>query len=230
LRHPCNSVLIHERAFGHTDSSARRNNDNHNLKGSTMHQKFLGLALVCAAVTGCAAFPGNNLPQVGSDALLVSPAKKTRVFSRWSVESQSSTLNEQVKIAQAALSKKAFDDALSNSGCCQIVEGPAEADLVVDGRAFNESNPAAMIPAFITGLSLYTIPSWVTARVHISAEAKRGLAARSYELQDSMTMVQWLPMIFAMPFSDNPIKAEKQMAENTYNTLVLKMKDDGLLN
>lgn len=180
-------------------------------------------------MSGCVAFRANNLAEVSPNDLQFAAANKTKVFSRWSVESNSTMVNDQMKAAGAAIHKKYFDDAISATNCCVIVEGPAEADVVVDGKAFNENSPAAILPAFITGFSLFTIPSWATAKVHIAAQVKSAGATRAYDLQDSMTMVQWLPMIFAMPFVDNPMKAGKLVDENTYRTLVLRMKTDGLL-
>ena len=86
---------------------------------------------------------------------------------------------------------------------------------------------AAVIPAFITGLTLFVIPSWATSHVHIAADVKAKNSNNSYELRDSMVMVQWLPMIFAMPFTGTPIKIEKEVGENTYRSLILKMKNNG---
>ena len=48
-------------------------------------------------------------------------------------------------------------------------------------------------------------------------------------MSDSATMVMWLPMLLAMPFSDNPMKVERDIYQNTYRTLVARMKNDGLL-
>lgn len=193
-----------------------------------MFQKVSLTALSAAVLllSGCAGFPANNLQKVSVQDLRSTSATKTKVFSRWTSEG---TLNDQAQVAIAAINKKHFDDALATASCCTVVESPEAADLVVTGTAINENNPAAIIPAVITGLSLYTIPSWVTANVHITATAKNGSLSRSYDLKDSMTMVQWLPMLFVMPFADNPITAEKDMAANVFNTLVLKIKADGLL-
>lgn len=77
-------------------------------------------------------------------------------------------------------------------------------------------------------LSLYTIPSWATIKVHVTANAKKADKTYIYDVSDSMTMVQWLPMIFAFPFA-NPFSVGKEVDSNTYNALVLKMKADGIL-
>lgn len=192
--------------------------------------KKMSLTALSAAVllSGCAGFPAHNLQKVSTQGLKSTSAVKTKVFSRWSLDKASGT-NDQTAVAIAAINKKHFDDALQTAECCTVVESPDAADLVVDGTVFNENSAAAMIPAIITGLSLFTIPSWVTVNVHITAKAKNGSAAHDYELKDSMTMVQWLPMLFVMPFAENPIKYEKEMTDNVFNTLVAKIKGDGLL-
>lgn len=207
----------------------RRNETLH--KEPFMYPKILTTAALTAMlmVSGCAAFKANQLPTVTAKDLGTPAETKTKVFSRWNVQSNSSLLNEQGKAAVAAIQKKNFEMALNSSGCCVIVEGPTEADVVINGTSFAENNPAAMIPAFITGLSLYTIPSWVTAKIHLGAEVKKGETTRNYDVQDSMTMVQWLPMIFAMPFKGSALKTAKEVDENTHKSLVLKIKQDGLI-
>lgn len=187
------------------------------------------VGLLSVAVAGCASFRAYELPIVAPSDMAVQAVQKPRVFSRWVVEAKSAVFNEQGRIAAAALQKKYFDDAIARSGCCVLVEGPGEADLVVDGKALNDASMAVMIPAFITGLSLYTIPSWVTAKVHIQVNARKGELARRYELRDSATMVQWLPLVLAMPFRDTPFTMGKAVDENLYNNLIYRMKRDGLL-
>jgi hypothetical protein len=179
--------------------------------------------------SGCAGFKAHELPDVDSRSLTFNSANKTKVFSRWSVESDSTLGGDTAKAMGSAVQKKYFDDAIKATNCCILVEGPSEASVIVDGKFINETSSAAMIPAVITGLSLYTIPSWVTSKVHISVQAKNSSISKSYDLKDSMTLVQWLPMLVVLPFTGNPIQAERQVFENTYKTLVLSMKKDGLL-
>jgi len=197
-----------------------------------MRHGLLSAALVTAIVitSGCAGFKANNLPIVSATDLQSNATVKTKIYSRWILQSNSALMNDNVKVAAAAINKKMFDQAINQSGCCEVVESSKEADVVIDGVNINENNAAAMFPAIITGLSLYTIPSWVTAKVHITAQAKRGEISKSYDLQDSMTMVQWLPMIFVMPVKGNAIKMGQEVDENTYKTLVFKLKADGLIN
>lgn len=196
-----------------------------------MCKKLLGAGIVCAMLftTGCAGFKAHDLPDVDTKSLQFTSATKTKVFSRWTVDTDSALANDKMLAAGGAVHKKYFEDAINRSACCVLVEGPNDADVVVTGKFINENNPAAMIPAMITGFSLFTIPSWATSNCHIAVQAKNGDLSKSYDLKDSMTMVTWLPMVLAMPFTDNPITAEKEMFENTYSTLVLNMKNDKIL-
>jgi len=175
---------------------------------------------------GCAGFNANNIGKVNADQLRTASTKKVKVFSRWSFKTDSS--NAQVSPANAAIYKKRFEEVLAASDCCTVVEGPTEADLIVDGTGHDENSRAAIIPALITGFSLYTIPSWITVNFHVTANAQKGAVKRTYDVSDSMTMVQWLPMALAFPFA-NPFPMEKELGDNAIRNLILKMKQDALL-
>lgn len=188
--------------------------------------KKLTSVLVAVSVTGCAGFQAHNLPVAQDSEYKTVKTQKVKIFSRWKVESNSTLVNQD---AAAAIYKSSFEKAVRESGCCDIVEGPAEAALVIDGTAVDHGNPAALIPAVITGLSLYTIPSWATQTVDLKVDAKSTAKSNSYQLTDSFTLVQWLPMMFAFPFKGGPIVNTETLNSNTYKNLVIKLKSDGYL-
>lgn len=187
---------------------------------------FFAVAGMLVVLQGCAGFNANNIDKVSADQLRTASAKKVKVFSRWDFKTDSS--NAQLNAVKAASYKKRFEDVLAAADCCAIEVDPSEADLIVDGAAHDENSAAAIIPAFITGFSLYTIPSWVTINFHVTANAQKGAVKRSYDVSDSMTMVQWLPMVLAFPFA-NPFPMEKELEDNAIRNLILKMKQDALL-
>ncbi len=193
--------------------------------------KILGTLVVASLVmtSGCAAFKANNLPPVDKASYQVANQEKVKVFSRWSFSTQNSMANAQSRAAASAVHKTHFEQALRASGCCDVVEGPEQADVVVDGVAIDEFNSAATVPAMITGFTFGVIPSWAKATVHIKATATMDGDQHKYDLSDSATMVMWLPMVLAMPFTDNVMTVEKNMADNAYKTLIARMKNDGLL-
>ena len=193
-----------------------------------MFQKAVGSILVTLFLitSGCASFKAQNIPEVLDNEYKVSKEDKVKVFSRWKFESTSSIVNQD---AAAAIHKSWFEKTVNQSGCCVLVEGPTEADLIIDGTLQDHSSSAALIPAFITGLSLYIIPSWVTGTIDLNVKAESGNLTKSYKLDDSFTLVQWLPMLFAYPFTGGAASTRDEMYENTYKHLLVQLKNDELL-
>jgi hypothetical protein len=194
---------------------------------------FTHKSVLCALtgaiwLSGCAGFRANQLGDANKLALRSSAPVKTKVFSRWHMAAGTKG-DESALNLLAAMGKKHFEDALRAADCCVLVESLNEADLVVDGAVYNDVDPMAWLPAVITGFSLYTIPSWVTDKVHVAATATKGDTRRAYELKDQMTLVQWLPMLVALPFTGNPFRNASEMNDNLYQHLVLRIKQDGLI-
>lgn len=197
-----------------------------------MFKKFAitALAASVALMSGCAGFTADRLSKVSEQDLRSTAPVKTKVYSSWTVLSPAGVpMGDQVGKTGAEANKKRFETALKTSECCIVVDNARDADLVVEGNNHTEEHQGAAIGAFITGFSLFAIPSWATINLHITATAKTATLSRSYDLDDGMTMVMWLPMVLAMPFTGNPIKAGEAVEQNVFDTLVVKMKSDGLL-
>ena len=185
--------------------------------------------LAMASLQGCAGFRANQLAAVSPDQLTVpNVASKSKVFTTWRVEVAGDPITDNAKVAGAAAGKKLFEDTLMASGCCVLVDTAADADLLVDGVTFNEHHRENIVPAFISSVSLYTIPSWETSRIRMGVKAMKAGAPHTYELEDAVTTVQWLPMVLAFPFA-NPYTAAEKVEKNTFETLIFRMKADGLL-
>lgn len=185
------------------------------------------LTASCFLLQGCIGMRSNSLAMVSPETIKFAAPAKTRVYTRWKLDTQAK-LNDQMKVAAIAVNKKKFDDALTGTGCCVIVEAQSDAQVVVDGTTHDHFNRAAMLPAFLTGFTFGALPSWATASPHCSVSVNANGKTTTYEARDSMTMVTWLPLIVGFPFA-NPFKAEKEITDNVYNTLIAGMKKDGVL-
>jgi len=193
--------------------------------------RTIPLLLLLATVlnlTGCISFRANELPTARFDSSQPAAAQKTKVYSQWYSQhsqkrwdSSNATPNQYIQ--------QRFDRALDESNCCTLVNNAELADVELKGIAYSEPNPAAGIAAVISGFTFGAIPCWATSKVDLSATARNGANERTYELRDSATMVVWLPLIVAMPFSENPMKAEAEIDANAYRTLIVRMQQDGLL-
>ncbi len=184
-------------------------------------KNVFALLVVVTMATGCAGFQSNNLPQLSeSDMDFVNQNDKVVVFSKFKVDSTSAILDRDVA---ASYQKKKFDDALVSTGCCEISDDSGKANLTLSVKSTDHSNPAAVVPAILTGLSLYAIPSWVTETrdFEVKAANESGKTA-TYQLKDSFVLVQWLPMMFAFPFEGGPIANGEELTANLARNLLLE--------
>lgn len=84
---------------------------------------------------------------------------------------------------------------------------------------------AANVAAVITGLSLYTIPSWQTQYYQLTAHLNYQDLEYSYRAKDHTTLVQWLPMIFAFPFA-MPFTAENELTMKVYTDMAYNVSKE----
>jgi hypothetical protein len=189
--------------------------------------------IVCVAsllLAGCAGFRSATAPVVADEDLRVAIAEKIKVYYVHSYSANIGTPSDKALVKILQRETEAIAQQFAISGCCELVDDGAAADIVVTGNIDNYCNPAAMVPAFITGLSFYTIPSWATIKDSYTVDVKTASGrAQSYQFQDQVTLVQWLPMLFAFPFA-NPFEKEKEMRTDMYRSLIVDMKKDGLFD
>lgn len=184
--------------------------------------------LGCLTLSGCAVFPRNELPKVSTFPPLSNEGDKVSV--RYSFASSMDLFGKRPHAENLRIQlEREFKDVLLESGYFGVVSAD-KGDLNVAVTMNDVGSPAALVPAVITGLSLYTIPSWATDRFEITAKVtlNNGKVFK-YELADSATLVQWLPMIFAAPFYRIDT-IPRDVRKNLWRSLLLQMRNDGILN
>ncbi|EMY62947.1 hypothetical protein [Leptospira terpstrae] len=187
-------------------------------------KSILLLITSLSLISYCGSFRENNIPTVKESEYKSDKTEKIKVFSRWTYNSTAPDA-----IPRSDVHKRWFEKAILDSGCCIIVDKPTEATLVIDGAAFDRSHPLRIVPLFINIFTAMAIPYWATTTVDIQVAVNKGNKKYEYQLKDSFTMVQWLPMVFVFPFTGGPIKHRDELYINTYQALVVKIKKDGLL-
>lgn len=182
---------------------------------------------ISASLFGCAVFRSNDLPEVGTLPGPAATAKKPTVgyeFASVVDMGGKRPSHENLRAAQ----EKEFVDTLRESGYFTTVEKGSGKDLSIAVALVDSGDPAALVGAFITGFSLYTIPSWLTNTFEATCKVTTADGkTRDYILRDSAVMVQWLPMMFVFPFK--PITGLEDLRKNLYKNLIIKMQEDGLL-
>lgn len=189
--------------------------------------KNLAFSLVLL-LSGCAVFDGGNVPHATLSPADNDAKKPTLSYSSTSF-SGLSTVDKSPEATQAIIEKELISQLEESNYFNSITKKDETADITLDVKLTNSGNPAALVPAVITGLSLYTIPSWATDNFDLVATAKRkdGLE-KEYVLADSTTIVQWLPMIVAFPF--NNFSVVPDVRKNMYRKVLSDMKSDGFFD
>jgi len=184
------------------------------------------ILLVCVQ-SGCAIFDGNKIPDIDFVPTGLSGDQRPTVSYEMAAQTGMSGEGTPSEAVKNQLEIELLDALHLSDYFSRVARSDDTADLQLNVTYSEESNPAAMIGAVITGLSLYTIPSWMTStfELTLTAESANGLS-NTYTVSDSATLVQWLPMAFVFPFKNFSVLTE--MRKNMFRTLLVEMQKDGL--
>ena len=187
-------------------------------------------ALACSVfLSSCLTVTADKLAKVTPDQIQTKGAPRVKMFTRWAGNIANAHDKELVDVIEGSIHKYKFEKLVRSLGCCLVVEGPTEADVIIDAKVNGEQKPLALFFAVLTGVSLYILPSWIHSELDWEVQVTAKGASQSYKLFDSLLLVQWLPLVVAVPFHDTPAELEQKMVENAYLNLLLKMKQDGFL-
>lgn len=187
--------------------------------------KSLTLALVLV-ISGCAIFDGENVPKTTLSKYENNGTPKPTVSYLSLAKGGLSSSNKLPESTQSIIEGELLSVLEESNYFGRISKQDNSADINIDITLTNSGNPAAMIPAIITGLSIYAIPSWATDNFNLIAKVERkdGLK-KEYTLADSTTIVQWLPMIFFFPA--NNFSVVPDVRKNMYKKVLSDMQKDG---
>ena len=190
--------------------------------------KFLLFILFYFTLSGCAIFKGENVPETFLIPIEKTDQIKPTISYNITVSGFNYSAAESSKLIQNVISGELLQALEQSEYFSRISKNDIEAEINLSVTFVDSANPAALIPAFITGLSLFTIPSWATEKFIVTAVAKnKNGNSKQYVVEDSITMVQWLPMIFIFPVKN--FTAIPQVRKNIYRNILMKMKNDGLI-
>jgi len=187
--------------------------------------KTLAVVLV-VAISGCAVFDGGKVPKTTLPAYEDNGHTKPNLSYSSMALGGLSAAKELPKTSQSIVEGEFLTVLVESNYFGRIAKQDVDADINIEVTLTNSGNPAAVIPAFITGLSLYTIPSWATDNFDLVAKVERkdGLQ-KEYTLADSATLVQWLPMIFVFPAKN--LSVIPDVRKNMYKKVLSDMRQDG---
>lgn len=188
--------------------------------------KLLFTITLILSLSGCLAVRKNKIPEIKAENLSINNHNKVKTFiDNWIYDSTASYNAPNL----VNYHRKALINAINETNCCEIVKSQFQADLVIDGGFHNNTSQAGLAFAVITGLSLYTIPSWMNVESQVTAKVTRKGKSQYYDINDSLFFSQWLPFAIAVPFRGFGFKDEIQMNTNLYRNFVQSLEKDGFL-
>lgn len=181
-------------------------------------------------ISGCAVFEAGDLPKTTlADSSGFSGPKPTLSYSLEAMTGGMSSNKASSKSARKEIDEDVLIVLEESSRFGRISTEANASDIHLDLVLTGDSNEAAIIPAFVTGFSFYTIPSWVTIKYELVATAKRadGLE-RKYVVSDSYKLVQWLPMAVVFPFKS--LAVINDLRKNMVARVISDMEVDGFFS
>ena len=179
--------------------------------------------------SGCASFSRKRLPVIDAFPPVAVDADKPSLAYQFDAEVHLFGEKDAPPNMKQIWESEMFE-VLQECDYFSSIEASADGkELCLKVLMVDSGTPAVIVPAVITGLSLYTIPSWATDQFAVNASVRTlDGEEHEYQLEDAGTMVQWLPMIFATPFIP-PMKVYPEIRKNIFRNLILEMQRDDLL-
>lgn len=193
---------------------------------------LLLLAMTVFILSGCASFRNDDLQRVQDFPPVPNGVQKPDVQYTVSLISNAYSSFHNTEQTQEWL-KADFAKVLAESGyfanASTNITQSGQGILRIDVELKDTAYGVALIPAIITGLSLYIIPSYYSDDFIVAATVTTvDGQKRLYSLSDGMKTWQWLPMIFVAP-SNTSSGVGSAIIHNMWKTLIIKMQRDGIL-
>ena len=188
--------------------------------------KITASVTILLLLGSCVIFKGGNVEKVDFSQLNSTSNQKKKIYVRWDFDF--------LPIGHSSLTyedrERLFEKVLNESNCCELVKKKTEADLIFEGKAYDQRNSARLVGFMASVVTAYIIPSWHTAKIFVTVDVKDGKNTRHYEAIDSMTTAIWLPLIVATPFAYDFDKTQKEILENSYRSLLVQIKNDSFFS
>ena len=196
--------------------------------------RAMGLLLLSilwvGASLGCAAFAGKQLPKVKTFPAISGTKPTVQVQLRFKQYMNGKPISFGAKMAEKGMQNKivqVFKKSGVFTNAAADLRNP-DLDVKVDLTDEGEAN---MGMAFLTGLTLFIIPSKAVDTYKLCATVMdaSGKQVGSYQLQDSVTQWQQILLLPLLPFKMTPIVASG-VQTNLFRNLIAKMIKDKVIH
>ena len=190
---------------------------------------FLVGIMVGLVSTGCAAFSGGKLEELETLPEAPEVSSKANLTINWETYMNGVRHSENEQVAAGVGMKHALAAFKESGYFSEVGSAVDNPDLQIRVK-MQDQGEGSMGRAFLTGLTLYLIPSSGTDHYVMDAEVthvKSG-ETKKYHLEESLEFHQQLFLIFIMPFN-TPGSVAEEIFENMFKHLAMKIQEDGLL-
>jgi hypothetical protein len=189
----------------------------------------LFVLVLMASMTGCAVFDDGKVPKTTLSPYEDNDFPKPTIAYSSTALGGVFSVKTHPEALQSIIEGELFSVLDSSEYFSRIAKRDEGADIRIDVTMTDIGSSVAMIPALITGMSLYTIPSWVTNHFNLVAKVERkDRLKKEYTLTDSVLLVQWLPMMFLFPVKNFSVIPD--LRKNMYKKVLADMKNDGFFS
>ena len=175
--------------------------------------RLIVFVMMLSVMTGCA-ISGGGVPRTKLTAPVEDQAKPTLFYSiyswEWGEISKEEFLEE--------LRKSQYFKNITNDSLDQ-----ADIEMYVTLNKGPNSIPEGM--GYFSGMTAGMIPEWGTDDYILEVRVKNKIGLeKEYKLEDSVTIVIWLPLFVFTPFTWN---TEENVRRNMYRNIIQQMYEDG---
>jgi len=124
-----------------------------------------------------------------------------------------------------------FIQVLRDSGYFSTIEQGSEGNgLHMKVRLVTTGSSSTRFAEMITKMTLFLIPTWGTYHFEMKANITTPSGRKEdFHFADSIRMFSWFPLILTIPFN-NTADVIKEKKKNIYKNLLIRMKDNQILN
>lgn len=185
--------------------------------------KHLSAAILFASVaqiSGCATFHSNNVKPIQQFPQTSTQKHSVSINFHYTVNINESTVNS--KPAENALSTRCIERFTASKLFSQVAANQPNADIQVNIDMKDDAHPNLGM-AFLTGLSLFLIPSHSSDHYFINAEIKNTKNGKSTKvaMDESLDLYQQILLLPLAPFM-NPFSVAPKVQGNMFDNLALQ--------
>lgn len=181
-----------------------------------MKKLFAAMLTSCLLLTGCISYSNHNLAQVQQWPPAATGSGKPTAYIKVEGRYQFNEQPQSSGFNQAGLEKLILRQYQDSGLFSRVSTSQQASDLYISVKVSNHES-GSKAAAFITGLTLFIIPSTASNALSMQTEFRdgEGTLLGSVEKHETITTWMQLLLIFALPFSESTDHVLTQLSQSS---------------